>query len=115
MPAPALLTHFLVTVFRRNSAFCLKVRELCFSLALFDDGAYCLALAEAALYGKKPSHYLLPHQENAVSLRYYHQSVNQVNQHIQSVATLTKAASHGIAGAVLGLASYDVRPSRFSL
>lgn len=84
------------------------MRELCFSLAMFDDGAYCLALAEAALYGDKPAKYLLPHRENAVSLCYYNDSVNHVNQHMRCSKAVSTAGGQAMIGAVLGLASYDV-------
>ncbi|KFA80361.1 hypothetical protein S40288_10008 [Stachybotrys chartarum IBT 40288] len=75
---------------RRNSAFCMKVRELCFSLALFDDGAYYFALAEMALHKNRSTTYALSQVEDNVSLEHY-----------------TQAVAH-LFGVVLGLASYDL-------
>jgi hypothetical protein len=99
------LRSFLV---RRNSAFCMKVRELCFSLALFDDGTYHFALAEMALHEKPTATYTLPHTENDVSLRHYSHAITDLNQRML-MGHGYQDTSHGLLGVILGLASYDVR------
>ncbi|KAI9159071.1 Heterokaryon incompatibility protein [Paramyrothecium foliicola] len=105
-----MMTGFL---FRRNSALCLKVRELCFSLALFDDGVYCLALAEKALHGAGTTYYSFPQQENTTSLGYYDQSVTHINRHMRCLE-MPEASSPGVIGAVVGLASYDISESHLA-
>jgi hypothetical protein len=86
----------------------MKVRELCFSLALFDDGSYYFALAEMALHGSRPAAYTLPHAEDAVALQHYTHAVAHVKQRMTS-AQPYQSSSHQLLGVVLGLASYDVR------
>ena len=93
---------------RRHSPFCMKVRELCFSLALFDEGSYRFALAEMALHGDRPANYTLPYAENDAALQYYSQAVSHVQQRMKSSEPY-QSSSHELLGLVLGLASYDVR------
>lgn len=84
---------------------CLKLRKLCFTLAMMDDSAMYTALADSAIYDigqcRKPT--LL---ENPYALGYYTKALRLVNRQIASVTT---AVCNGTIGTVASLASYDVR------
>lgn len=84
---------------------CLQLRRLCFTLAMVDDGAMYIALADSAVYDiglcKRPT--LL---ENPYALGYYTNALRLISRQI---ASATAAVGDRIIGVVAGMASYDVR------
>lgn len=86
---------------------CKKHRELYYTLALMEDGAYQLALADAALYeaGEPGGRFNLV-QENPWAMQHYTACIAVINQRIAKSPEL----SHTLVTTIVGLASYDVRP-----
>ncbi|KFH45612.1 hypothetical protein ACRE_035040 [Hapsidospora chrysogenum ATCC 11550] len=84
---------------------CNRMRELCFTIAMFDNSAFYIMLAEAAIWDvgrcQRP---LL--EENPLSVNYYTAALRSVSGQIQA---LRSAVCYGIISTVIAIASYDVR------
>jgi hypothetical protein len=84
---------------------CQTLRNLCFTLAMVNESAMYLALADSALYTWQQSQKPFG-QENAHALQHYTTSLGLINEQLRNV---TSAVDNAIIGTVIGLASYDVR------
>ncbi|KAF4970406.1 hypothetical protein FZEAL_10046 [Fusarium zealandicum] len=87
-----------------DSPGCRTLRELCFTLAMVDDSAMHLALAQLAL--RNGQYKRRSGSENQLSLKHYNTAMSLVNQQLRSI---TGAIRDGIIGTVINLASYDLR------
>ncbi len=85
---------------------CQTLRSLCFTLAMVEESAMYLALADSALYMGQQSQ-TAPRQENANALQHYTTSLGLVNEQLRHP---TSVVSNAIIGTVIFLANYDVRP-----
>ena len=85
---------------------CQTLRNLCFTLAMVEDSAMYLALADFTLYMRQQSQKAL-RQENAYALQHYTISLGLIHEQLRHS---TSAVGNPIVGTVIGLASYDVRP-----
>ena len=86
---------------------CQTLRNLCFTLAMVNESAMYLAFADSALYTVQQSQKSFK-QENASALQHYTTSLKLINEQLRNVKT---AVDNATIGTVVGLASYDVRPS----
>lgn len=89
---------------RDSSLMCDMVREMCFAVALVDDGAMHLTFAESALR-RNPEEGKLVLHESSGALGHYNLALQHVNYKIQKV---NSRRCNGIISTVVGLASYDV-------
>ena len=86
---------------------CQMLRSLCFRLAMVEESAMYMALADSALYmGQQQSQNALG-KENAYALQHYTTSLGLMHERLKNP---TNAVGNPIIGTVIGLASYDVRP-----
>lgn len=84
---------------------CTKQRELYYTIALMDDGAFQLALADAALFEiSKPFGRFNMVKENPWAMQYYTACIAVVNQRVRKRENL----SQSLLATIIGLASYDV-------
>jgi hypothetical protein len=84
---------------------CQRLRELCFTLAMFDDSAMHLALAHDSLATKEVAATAIM-SENDMALRHYTCSLRLVYTQIKQATT--KKVGDAIIGTIIGLSSYDV-------
>lgn len=85
---------------------CTKQRELYYTVAMLDDGALQLALADAALFelGQPIGRFNVV-QENPWAMQHYTACIANINHRIRE----KKAVSQNLLAIIIGLASYDVR------
>lgn len=84
---------------------CKSQRELYYTMALLDDGAFQLALADAVLHELvQPVGRFMVIKENALAMQHYTACVSFLNQGIRNGGE----ASQTLMGTVIALASYDV-------
>lgn len=84
---------------------------ICFTLAMADDGAMYMALAESALYtGQDTQDSLI--QENSHSLQHYTASLGLLNDRLRN---RTSSIVKSLIGMMIFLSAYDVRLLSFAL
>ncbi|KIX04526.1 uncharacterized protein Z518_05396 [Rhinocladiella mackenziei CBS 650.93] len=94
---------------KEDAPVCQTFRSLCFTIALADESAMYLALAESALdpewQSSQPDS-----RENVHALQYYTASLRLVDKRLRN----TSAVGNAIIGTVISLAAYDLRIHHFS-
>ncbi|KAM5353566.1 hypothetical protein ACJ41O_000216 [Fusarium nematophilum] len=90
---------------REKSPLFVKIRELCFSMALIDDSAFHLALALSE-HHQEGSHF--SQEENPVAMSHYNISLRIIHENLQLLQATVGAVCRGVIIVVIGFASYDV-------